>query len=241
MSQKNNELIYQGDDLEAMIGAENYYQWIMAVIKPYLGQSIVEVGAGVGSFSRLLLSIKPQKLTLIEPSKMYDALKQNVKSDDRTKVQTLNGYLSSEKAAVKKQRPDTFVYVNVMEHIKDDGAEIKQVADLLSKGGTLVIFVPAFQGLYSEFDKSIDHYRRYTKADLRKLMEEAGLEVTYDRYMDMIGILPWFLSFVMMKRTTLVPTLVKVYDKLCIPIIRLLESVITVPVGKNVLVVGRKK
>lgn len=232
---------YEGNDLEAMIGADNYYAWILSTIRPYLGKSIVEVGAGVGSFSKLLLQSKPKTLTLIEPSKMFQLLQKNISSTKTTTVTPLHGYLKTETKAVKATKPDTIVYINVMEHVKDDRAEVKQAAELLQPGGRLIIFVPAFQALYSNFDKSIDHYRRYTKADLKKILNEAGLEVEYSRYMDMVGMGPWWFSFVVMKRTTLVPFLVKTYDKLCIPVIRFFESRIPAPAGKNVLVVARRK
>ncbi len=241
MTAKSDNFDYEGADLEAMIGADNYYSWILNSIRPYLGNNIVEIGAGVGSFSKLLLKAKPKKLTLIEPSKMFQGLKDNVHSTDSTRITFLNGYLQTEKNKLKKDRPDTIVYINVMEHIKNDKLEIKQAAELLKKGGHLIIFVPALQSLYSNFDKSIDHYRRYTKADLYELLTEAGLEVEKSQYMDMVGVIPWWTSFVIMKRTTLVPFLVKTYDRFFIPIIRRVESIIHAPVGKNVLVVGRKK
>src|SRR5262252_391106 len=59
---------YPGKDLEAMAFASNYRRWIMDSLKPYIGRHIVEVGAGTGAFSELLLAAGPASLTVLEPS-----------------------------------------------------------------------------------------------------------------------------------------------------------------------------
>jgi len=233
---------YEGGDLEAMAQAEKYYEWLAATMEPYLGKDIVEVGAGVGSFSKLLRSTKPATLTLLEPAKrMYDLLVKNVKSNKKTIVKGYSDYLKGVEEKLKKNQPDTFVYINVFEHIEDDVAELKRIKNILQKDGHAIIFVPAMQVLYSEFDKSIGHYRRYDKQMLTELANKAGMDVVKIRYMDMPGMLPWWLSFVLMKRKGLMPKMVKIYDAFCVPIIRAFETVIEPPVGKNVLLVAKKR
>ena len=243
MTKKDNATFdYDGSDLEAMMLAGNYYKWIAKKIKPYLGTRVVEVGAGVGSFSKHIDGLGKKELLLLEPSKkMFDLLNQNVSVFVNKNVHVENSYLSDATKKIKDFSPDTFVYINVFEHIKDDVAEMKYIANNLSSDGHVVIFVPALQSLYSNFDRSIDHYRRYTKKSIRALINDADLEVVRLQYMDMPGILPWWFSFVLMKRTKLVPLLVKTYDGLCVPIIRVLETFIQPPVGKNILLVAAKK
>lgn len=232
---------YEGVDLEAMSGADNYYRWIIDTIRPYIGKHVAEVGAGVGSFSKLIRETKPKSLTLIEPSKKtHELLQKNLQSDKTTQVVTINDYLKGNEDALQGKL-DTFVYINVFEHIEDDHAEMKRIGDILKKGGHAIIFVPALKGLYSEFDKSIGHYRRYDKKRLRELSEKAGFDVVDIRYMDMIGMAPWWVSFVMMKRSGLVPSMVKTYDTVAVPVIRALESVVPAPIGKNVLLIAKKR
>ncbi|HSX16793.1 MAG TPA: methyltransferase domain-containing protein [Patescibacteria group bacterium] len=233
---------YEGEDFEAMSLAVKYYAWIVDTIKPHLGSHIVEIGAGAGVFSQFLLDrAKPKTLTLVEPSKRnHNKLKQNIASTKKTKVSTINSYLKGNEKALK-DKVDTFVYINVLEHVQDDHEEMKRVADTLQKGGKAIIFVPALRGLYSEFDKSIGHYRRYNKKRLKSLAESAGMEVVTIRYMDMIGIFPWWLSMVIMKNKKLKPGLVRLYDTLSVPFIRTLEGIIEAPVGKNVLLVAKKR
>ena len=73
---------YVGTDLEAMSFAENYHRWILNELRPYLGKSVVEVGAGTGSFSELLLECRPTSLILVEPSEMVGKLRQNISAEE---------------------------------------------------------------------------------------------------------------------------------------------------------------
>lgn len=245
MSKKDDASFeYEGEDLEAMLSADNYYQWLFDDIRPYIGKYIVEVGAGVGSFSRSLLTTKPRTLHLIEPSKRtYKKLKENMDAQKQsgTAITVHNGYLSTAAKKLEAGKLDTFVYINVFEHIEDDVAELEHIRSLLKKNGHAIIFVPALKGLYSEFDKSIGHYRRYTKKSLRELCEKAGMEVVSMQYRDVVGIASWWTSFVLLRRKTLSPSLVATYDKFFVPIIRAVESRLRVPVGKNILLVAKKR
>ncbi len=239
-SEKAESFDYEGVDLEAMAAADRYYAWILDVIRPYLGDHIAEVGAGVGSFSKLLKATEPKTLTVLEPSKKTHAiLKKKVQSDGQTAVTHLNDYLKGQEKNLAG-KVDTFVYINVFEHIEDDIAELKRIAGILKKGGHVIIFVPALKALYSDFDKSIGHYRRYNKKRLYHISKAAGLEVVQTRYMDMIGMLPWWVSFVLLKRRGLGSSMVKMYDKLVVPFIRTTENIVEAPVGKNVLLIAKK-
>src|SRR5919112_1700482 len=118
---------YAGKDLEAMSFAVNYHRWILQIFEPYLGTRIVEVGAGTGSFSELVLKYKPESLSLVEPSeKMYKILNEQVgQLNSPTQIKTYNAVFGDVAERLKAmQRPDSIIYVNVLEHILDDEAEL---------------------------------------------------------------------------------------------------------------------
>ncbi len=237
-------LAYEGCDLEAMSEATRYYQWLISKIKPYIGDNVVEVGAGSGSFSRQLLGLSPKAVILVEPAKnMFKKLKETVKENKpkATTVTTHNAYMNEVQEKVAKTKPDTFIYVNVFEHIEDDVKELKMIKKMLKPGGHAIIFVPAHQALFSEFDESIGHYRRYDKKSVMELAKNAGMEIVKVEYMDMIGVVPWFASFKLLKRKKLTPSLIAKYDRFCVPVIRTVEDIVPgTPFGKNVLLVARK-
>jgi len=80
------------------------------------------------------------------------------------------------------ERFDLIVLLDVLEHIKDDGASLRTLSDLLAPGGYLVLTVPAFPFLWSRHDVVHHHQRRYRAAGLRDLIGNAGLQLSYMSY-----------------------------------------------------------
>lgn len=236
-SSPDNE--YTGKDLEAMSFARNYNQWIVELCSPYIGKNIAEVGAGTGNLTELLSGINAiSNITAFEPSvKMYDTLTRNLNGNN--KVTTINSALSEIFDSYTGQF-DSILYINVLEHIEDDVAETIKMHRSLNENGHACIFVPALSWLYSDFDRSIGHFRRYHKDQLIQLFDKNGFDIVTVKYIDMLGILPWYLNFVLMKRHLDHKT-TKVYDKLVIPIIKFLDKISPTPIGKNLLLVARKK
>src|SRR5215204_4050713 len=121
----NKKVVYAGKDLEAMSFAVNYHKWILEEFRPFLGQKLVEVGAGTGSFSEMLLGEKPENLALVEPSEMFAFLEQNISQIETAASVNYYNAIFAETADNLKAKPDTIIYVNVMEHIEDDRGELK--------------------------------------------------------------------------------------------------------------------
>jgi SAM-dependent methyltransferase len=233
---------YEGEDLDAMDLADNYHDWILDRFEPSLGANVVEVGAGTGSFSRRIARrAAPKRLFLLEPSEAMAAkLAEAAKAISDAEATTAVGFLDGSIPEVTAFKPDTFVYVNVLEHVEHDAEEIQCVFDQLPPGGTLCAFVPALPFLYSRFDKSIDHFRRYTLDDISDKCTSAGFEIIERRYFDVVGILPWLIKFKLLGSTKLNAGAVGVYDRFVVPVMRRVESLVRVPIGKNALVVARK-
>jgi SAM-dependent methyltransferase len=239
----NEHPIYVGRDLEAMAFAENYHRWILDIFKPHLGHRIVEVGAGTGSFSEMLLELKPQSLDLVEPSReMYEGLLQRINQRETdTSIAFHHASFKQVAAQLESSRaPDSILYVNVLEHIEQDSSELITVYDTLTPGGKLAIFVPAFKWLYGNFDKEIGHFRRYTKADLEGKCQLAGFRIVQSRYFDLIGVCPWWVKYRLLRSSHLEPRAVAYYDKFAVPLTRKLERIVNPPFGKNLLIVAEK-
>lgn len=238
----SKKVVYVGKDLEAMSFAVNYHKWILDEFRPFFGKRFVEVGAGTGSFSELLLKEKPEKLDIIEPSEMFEFLEQNVSQiETATKInfhQAIFADVRREIAADSK--PDTIIYVNVLEHIEDDKGELAMIYETLEKGGKCFIFVPALQSLYGEFDRKIGHFRRYTKSEVEEKCEAAGFRVLKSKYFDFAGILPWWIKYKLLKSDTLESGAVTLYDKVAIPFISRFETILPMPIGKNILLIAEK-
>jgi SAM-dependent methyltransferase len=234
---------YVGKDLEAMSFAVNYHRWILDEFRSYLGNDLVEVGAGTGSFTELLLEQRPRTLSAIEPSGMYDMLVQNIaKFRTETAVNAYQAIFTQVASKIKeKNHPDSIIYVNVLEHIEDDAQELATVYETLPPKGRMFIFVPALPALYGNFDREVGHFRRYIKSDLEVKVTAAGFKILKSSYFDIAGIVPWWIKYQVFKASTLDQGTIKLYDKFAVPITRAIESAINPPLGKNILLIASKE
>jgi len=238
------QFAYAGRDLEAMLFAENYHNWILQLFKPFLGKHLVEVGAGIGSFSELILNHIPcETLALVEPSEAL-ASELFARTAYYRQHRDITIYKSTFIAAApkirEKQPPDSIIYVNVLEHISDDEHELRVIHQTLPAGGRLFLFVPAFDWLYGSFDEAIGHQRRYTKKGLKEKLKRIGFRPLRSCYFDLLGIVPWWISFRLLKTRELNSDAVKLYDKFVVPLSARFEGFLPPPLGKNVLLIAEK-
>ena len=236
---------YPGRELEAMDCAYNYHRWILGIFKPFLGQHLVEVGAGLGSFSQLILAQHHcQTLALVEPSPdMYEELVANARRlSTTTQIDTYHATFPEVAPLIKsKATPDSIIYVNVLEHIAEDEVELETIRSTLADGGRAFLFVPALPWLYGAFDERVGHLRRYRKQDLEEKLRRTGFKTLVSTYFDLPGVAPWWLKYRLLKSTAMEPGGVKLYDRFIVPAARRLESIISPPIGKNVIVVAEKR
>jgi hypothetical protein len=228
---------YERGDLETMSFAPKYHAWIFSEFRGFIGKRVAEVGAGCGSFSSLFLNEPVNELVVIEPAKdMCVLLQTNIMNDTRVVIR--NAFFQEVNAEYSNYF-DSVVYINVLEHVEDEIKELACIYESLKMGGYVCIFVPALSWLYSDHDKSIGHYRRYYKKQLSALLEKSGFKIEKVKYFDIIGIIPWFIMFKLFKKK-IDRGNVGLYDKYIVQISRIIESLIPPPIGKNLIIVGRK-
>lgn len=228
-------------ELERLAEADHFFGWIADELEPHLGHRILEVGAGIGTVSLKLLERLPgAQITALEPDpKLHDELVSRTKR--HPEVQTLN--VTSTDLLQSDMAPtfDSVVYVNVLEHILDDVGELSTARDLLVPGGTLAIFVPALTRLYGSLDYKSGHHRRYHRDTLSNVITEAGLEIVDVRYLDMLGVAPYFVMYKLLDVKSLGSVSSSGYDRVIVPISRAIQRLAPhPPFGKNVLAIARR-
>ena len=148
---------YDGFELEHFDAASNFRKYQISLIKDYLTGSLLEVGAGKGGLATNYINLLDD-ITLIEPDKkLYNFLKKKFKKK-RISIQNK----SIQKV---KKKYDVIIYFDVLEHIKKDFQEIEVASKKMNKDGCLIFSVPAFQYFFSDFDRSVGHFKRYNKND----------------------------------------------------------------------------
>ncbi len=167
---------------------------MFSVLEPSAPGPMLEIGAGIGTFSRLLLDAGASPLLLVEPD---DACAQELRRtfDGDPRVAVVQELLPD--SPTLRERPASFRYAlcqNVLEHIDDDVAALAAVVDALEPGGELAVLVPAHPFLYGRLDEKFGHFRRYTRPGLRALVRDAGAELTSLRSFNMLGVPGWWIA-----------------------------------------------
>lgn len=229
---------YYSQDLESLSDLPNYQQWIMDSFLPYIGGHGVEFGAGMGTFSKLILP-HLDKMDLVEPSPNLVIQLHNQFQDNRV-VQVIGDTVENYIHTLKDRSIDTIVLINVLEHIKDDANILRHFSRTLRSGGHLLLFVPALPFLFSNLDRVLGHYRRYLIKELHYAIQKAGFELVCSRYFDLLGILPWWLINTIGGKRVFNQAQARLYDRVGIPVTRFIESIAAPPVGKNIILVARR-
>ena len=155
---------YDGFELEHFDSAYNFRKYQVSLIKKYLKGRLLEVGPGKGGLTSYYKEFV-DKPTLIEPEKkLYELLKEKFKKEDivvkNCTIDEIN------------EKFDTIIYFDVLEHIENDLEETKKASQKIDNEKYLIFSVPAYQSLYSSFDKSVGHFKRYNKNDFFELSEK---------------------------------------------------------------------
>lgn len=214
-------------------------EWLFDEIKPDLGRRIIEIGCGHGNFTEFFLSCDNDLVftTDIDPESVDNVLRR-YGTDTRltAKVHNVCDPVSVE---IRDARADTVFSLNVLEHIEDDRLALANIAGMLVPGGKAIIIVPAHDWAYGTMDKSIGHYRRYTKKSIRERMQEAGFGVERQSYMNLLGLLGWFVNARILRKQIPPNGQLRLFNKL-VPAIRTFERALPPPAGISVLTVATR-
>jgi SAM-dependent methyltransferase len=223
----------QHETLRRMAVADNYNAWLFERSRPYLGQSVLDVGAGVGTFTALAVPGR-DRVVAAEPDPDFTRL-----LEERFSAVPAVTVLASEAADITLPEPiESIICFNVLEHIPDDGAALRRFRELLTPGGRLVLLVPAHPLLFGATDRAVGHERRYRKRPLAALLAGAGFEVEDLRHVNPIGALGWLVSSRLLRSDDIPAGPLRLYDRL-VPLLRTLDR-LHPPFGLSLWAVARK-
>jgi SAM-dependent methyltransferase len=136
-------------------------------------------------------------------------------------------------------RFDTIVCINVLEHVRDDAGALRRLAAMLAPGGALALLVPAHPALYGAYDRLDGHFRRYTRAGLRRLLEAAGLRVRRLHFLNAPGAVGWWVQYRLLRRAVHGPAQFGAMNRI-LPWVRALESRLHPPFGLSLVAVAER-
>lgn len=223
---------YPGAELDNFDKATFWRRYIYSKIKKFIKGDVLEVGAGIGSFTNNYKHIA-KNLTLSEIDNNNFSI---------IKKKFLNTKFKFTKKFTKdlNEKFDTIMYLNVLEHIKNDEDEIISAFNKLNKNGFLIILVPAHNKLYSKFDKAVGHFKRYEIDFFNKINVKDSKKYKLI-YLDSMGYFLYFLNKLFFKEEVY-PSKFKIliWDKFFTPITFFLDKILIHKFGKNILYVVQK-
>ena len=227
---------YPGEELVLFQQATHWKKYFSRPIKPYIKGNVLEVGAGIGSTTLLLNDGSADQWLMLEPDAQLSA---QLRSKIETKALPDNCRLQTGTIDQLPSTFDTIIYIDVLEHIENDAEEMKKAARLLRAGGHVVVLSPAFQFLYSPFDKTIGHCRRYNKKMFRHITPE-GTQLISNKYYDTVGYFAALMNKLILRQKY--PTLnqVKFWDKWMVPVSKISDQLFFHSFGKSIIAVWKK-
>jgi hypothetical protein len=226
-------LCYPGTELELFATATNWKRYIAALITPYIGERVLDVGAGIGGHVPFLCRHCVREWVCLEPdARLASRLARRIADGElpalcRVSTGTLDQLGASGLFS-------TVLYLDVLEHIAEDQKELAKAANRLTAGGSLIVLAPAHQFLFSAFDRAIGHYRRYSASSLRALAPP-GCHLAAWRMLDSAGFFASLTNRLLLGSATPSTRQVAFWDKVLVPASRRLDPLFGYHFGKSIL------
>jgi glycosyltransferase involved in cell wall biosynthesis len=198
--------------LNSLTGTPQYLSWLTRVLRPHLGDTVFEAGAGLGNMTGRLMARKLEYVAGEKDPLYLHALR--------------NRFLRTPSVTVCKLDPEdpadfapwtgkfeSALCVNLLETVDDPDAVLRHMASILKPGGTAIVLAPQSQALYGSLDEAMGHKRRFSEHELRAAMEQAGLRVGRVYQMNKVGALSWFLFGKLLGRKRINKASLKLFDK----------------------------
>lgn len=231
----------------AIAQAGNYHRYLLGKALPFLGHKVWEIGSGYGQYTRLLLEHD------------FEVLASEIDNELRAELENLTGAVQglytaridlNDPQSIKEcgeWSPDSIICFNVLEHISDDVAAVRNIRESVPLGTRAVFITPAHAFLYGFMDKEAGHFRRYSRQSLRDTFTKAGWKVIKCIYLNPVGAIGWLF------RNRLRPPAsqslndprvnkdIELFDRYLLPISQIVEPLTHYLLGQSVIIIAENK
>jgi 2-polyprenyl-3-methyl-5-hydroxy-6-metoxy-1,4-benzoquinol methylase len=226
---------YTVRDQERMKHATRYFEWQFRLAEAQLGRRVLEIGCGLGNFTRHLLD---RELVLgVDVEQECITKRLTTFADYPNLVSMCLDVQDQSFLSLRKYEPDSIACLNVLEHVKDHVLALAHMHSVLAPGGKAVLIVPAFESLYGPIDERLGHFRRYSKTSMTQAATEAGFRVQTLRYMNGVGFFGWWVNAHILKKTEQSESQIALFDSFVVPVMSKLEGMIEPFVGQSIFTV----
>lgn len=227
---------YGHDILHRLSAAHRFNRWMADVIRPWIGEQVLEIGSGMGNLAIQFLPRVQYTATDIDDLHL-DYLRSRFGHDRRIAIVRADVTKADDFAGLC-DRFDTAICLNVIEHVKDDAAAVANIFSALRPGGRACLLVPQMPALFGTLDEVLDHQRRYRPPEFAALLRTAGFEIESQFSFNRPAVPAWWLNSVVLRKKNFGKVQLKVYDSL-VWLWRLVDKLLPWP-GISTIVIARK-
>jgi SAM-dependent methyltransferase len=231
------------ETLQIISKADRFNRWMYNQFHSFLKGEVLEIGSGIGNISQFVVDAG-FNITLSDYNPEYvDLLKKKFELKENVRdILSINLLHTEFENCYRKleEKFDCIFLLNVIEHLQNDSAAIKNCRFLLKPGGDLIILAPAYQWLYCKFDKELGHYRRYTLKSLSLQFQNNGIQIVNKKYFNFLGIAGWFVFGKIFGKKILGSNEMSAFNKL-VPFATMLDKLFLHKAGLSVIMIGVKK
>lgn len=216
---------YGAEILGRLNRAPRFNRWMADVIRPFVGDRVLEIGAGIGNMSLNLMPRSSYWATDVNP--LYIDYLVSLRST-RPYMEVAHTDAASLATYPPGQQFDTVVCLNVVEHIEDDFGVLCNIWNVIEDGGRAIILVPCGPNLYGTLDEVLGHFRRYTVEQLVDVSQRAGFAVEQVLKFNRPGVVGWWLNGKVLRRKKFGLAQIRLLNLLT-PLFRLIDSSLPLP------------
>ncbi len=228
---------YGKNYLNTMTGTPAYLNWLVSIVRPKLGDRIIELGAGLGSLSGMLMGKRIRYVAAEKDPLLAHSLLNRFLRTPNVEVRELaagdgDGFHDLNDSF------DTALLLKTLEYTQDPEQSLRQMHSCLSENGRLIVSVPQGAALNS-LDRGLGYLHRFTKAGITAMIERNGFAVEEVIQLNKMGKLAWGTFGGLFGNEKISKLNLKVFDK-TVWLIRLLDQVLPWS-GVSIVVIARKK
>ncbi|HRA53624.1 MAG TPA: bifunctional glycosyltransferase/class I SAM-dependent methyltransferase [Thermoflexales bacterium] len=228
---------YGSNILNDLQSARRFNQWMGDTLRPYLGDRILEIGAGIGNLTNQFIPRELYVASDINPHYL-EYMRSYAIGKPYLRVMRVDAGAADDFADIQGAF-DTAIMINVLEHVPDEQLSLRNLRAALAPGGRVVILVPQHPRLFGSLDEVLEHRERYTSAGLRRSLETAGFEVERVFDFNRISVPAWFWNARILRRRNFARLQLKILEVI-MPLVRGLDRVLPWP-GISAIGIARKR
>jgi glycosyltransferase involved in cell wall biosynthesis len=198
--------------LNNLTGTPQYLSWLALKLRPYVGDEVLEIGAGIGNLTGRLMSRRSLYVAAERDPLHLHALRNRFLRTPNVAVQRIDPDVPGDLAGLENCF-DTVLCLNVLEHLDEPGRLLQSLAPTVRPGGSLLVLVPNVPGVFGSLDLKMGHKRRYTRETIGALLAEQGFKLETVESFNKVALLPWWAYSKVLGSGSISKLVLKIFDK----------------------------